>query len=329
MDFIDRTFGRVQRRYQRWLHGSLNYLPVTLVFIVVILGSIYFLYGSAQSELAPQEDQGVVIIIPTSAPTATLQQKELYDAQTFKIFDSLPERDHVFQIEAPGLSLAGVTFKPWDQRRRDATTLQRVLQGELGVDAGQLVVAFQPPSLPGAQGLPVQFVLKTTQPFSQLNAVAQDFLTQARASGMFIFLDTDLKYDLPQTVVQIDRDKAAQLGLTMTAIGGAMTQMLGGGYVNYFSLDTVVQGDPAGGAAGPPQPGSVARLQRRHHQQHPDPAIDHCHHGDRDDSAESEPLPATQRRDDFRCGDAGGVAERGAAVFAGFGTARFAGGLFD
>ena len=45
------------------MHGSLSYLPVTTVFAVIILGSIYFLYGSATSELAPEEDQGVIITV--------------------------------------------------------------------------------------------------------------------------------------------------------------------------------------------------------------------------------------------------------------------------
>ena len=69
--FIDRRFNTIHHRYERWLHGSLNYLPVTIVFALIILGSIYFLYGSATSELAPQEDQGVIITSATSAADST------------------------------------------------------------------------------------------------------------------------------------------------------------------------------------------------------------------------------------------------------------------
>ncbi len=98
-------------------------------------------------------------------------------------------------------------------------------------------MAFQPPPLPGSQGLPIQFVITTTGDFGQLNEVAQSFLQEALKSGMFIFLNTDLKIDQPQATVEIDRDKAAQLGLKMSDIGGALAWMLGGGYVNYFSID--------------------------------------------------------------------------------------------
>ena len=98
-------------------------------------------------------------------------------------------------------------------------------------------MAFQLPPLPGSNGLPVQFVINSTNDFGQLNEIAQQFLQEALKSGMFMFLNTDLKIDQPQSTLVIDRDKASQLGLKMSDIGAAMASMLGGGYVNYFSLD--------------------------------------------------------------------------------------------
>jgi multidrug efflux pump len=237
VDFIDRRFDGLRRSYERRLHGSLNYLPVTTVFALVVLGSIYFLYGQAKSELAPQEDQGVIITSSTYAPDATLQQKELYSSQVFKTFTGYPEMDHVFQIDTPSISIGGMVFKPWDERTRTSNQLQPIVQQDLGRVAGARVVSFQPPPLPGSQGLPIQFMIETTEPFSRLNDVAQQFLQEAVRSGMFIFLDTDLKIDQPQATVTIDRDKASHLGLKMSDVGSAMTWMLGGGYVNYFSLD--------------------------------------------------------------------------------------------
>ena len=237
VDFIDRVFARLRGRYERWLHGSLNYLPVTAVFAVLVLSSIYFLYSGSKSELAPQEDQGVVITSSTSAPNATLQQRLLYSRQIYETFAGYPETDHVFQIDAPGQSIAGMVLKPWDERKRTSNTLQPIVQQDVAQIAGLRVVAFQLPSLPGAQGLPVQFVINTTDSFDRLNDIAQQFLQEAVKSGMFIFLDTDLKIDRPQSTVVIDRDKAAQLGLKMSDIGSAMASMLGGGYVNYFGLD--------------------------------------------------------------------------------------------
>ena len=236
--WIDRNFGRLQRGYERALRSSLATMSVTLVFTVAVLGGLYFLYTSSDSELAPQEDQGVVIMQQTSAPNATLQQKLMFDDQVTKILAAQPEYEHQFLVESPAQSIEGMTLKPWEQRKRNATTIQRALQNDLNNIAGQKVVAFQLPSLPGAQGLPIQFVLKTTRPIPELYDKSQKFLAQAQASGLFLFLDSDLKLDLPQYVVQVDRDKTAQLGLNMTQVGSALANMLGGGYVNYFSLDS-------------------------------------------------------------------------------------------
>jgi len=238
--FIDRQFERLRGRYERALHGSLNALPVVGVFAAIILGSIYGLYATSKSELAPQEDMGVLISLVTAAPNATLEQTQLNTRQVYKIFAAFPETDHVFQLD--GISgvnsgIAGMVMKPWDERRRTTMDLQPVVQQQLGDIAGVRAVAFQRPPLPGGgRGLPVQFVIGTTDSYERLNDVSEALMDRARASGLFMFVDSDLKFDKPQTTVVIDRDKAAQLGLTMADVGGALGSMLGGNYVNYFSL---------------------------------------------------------------------------------------------
>jgi multidrug efflux pump len=235
--FIDRNFDRLRRRYSRLLHGSLDYLPVTGTFAAIVLVSIWFLYNTTKSELSPQEDQGVVVTIATTAPTATIDQRLMYARQVYEIFRGHPETDHVFQMELPAQSIAGMVLKPWGEREATAGELMPKVQEQVNNIAGAKVVAFQPPPLPGARGLPIQFVITTTQGFNELNEVAQTFLQEALKSGRFMFLDTDLRIDRPLARVEIDRDKAAQLGLNMSDVGGALAWMLGGGYVNYFSLD--------------------------------------------------------------------------------------------
>ncbi len=214
----------------------MNFWPVTIVFGVIIFASNIPLFLTSKTELAPQEDQGVIITQSIAAPNATLQQRQLYSRQVYKIFAGHPETGHVFQLDIPGQSIAGMVLKPWDVRTRTANDLQPVLQQQLGNISGVRVAAFQPPPLPGSIGLPVQFVLTTTDPFERLYDIAQQFLQQALASGMFIFLDSDLKIDNPQTSIVIDRDKTAQLGLRMNDVGASLASMLGGGYVNYFSM---------------------------------------------------------------------------------------------
>ena len=235
--FIDRRMDGLRRAYRRRLEGTLRFQPVTVVFTILVLGSIYVLVTNANSELAPSEDEGFILTQSVAAPNATLQQRQMYSAAAYKIFAQHPETDKVFQLDVPGSTIAGWVLKPWDQRTLGATALQRQIQGEMAGIAGIRVVAFQPPPLPGSNGLPIQFVITSTDDPKALDAVSRDVLTEALKTGRFIFLDTDLKIDQPQSSVVIDRQKTAQLGLKMSDVGGTLADMLGGGYTNYFDLD--------------------------------------------------------------------------------------------
>ena len=239
--FIDRVFARLRTRYERSLHGSLDYLPVTAAFALIVLGSVGFLYATSSSELAPQEDQGILISILSVAPNATLDQTQASSRRLHDSFAAWPETDHVFQIDGvSGLntSLGGMVLKPWDERTRGTNELLRPVQAEVNKIPGPRIAVFQPPPLPGGgSGLPMQFVIGTTDSYEQLDVVARELHERAMKSGLFIFADNDLKVDKQQISLAIDRDKAAQLGLTMRDIGNALGAMLGGGYINYFGME--------------------------------------------------------------------------------------------
>jgi multidrug efflux pump len=237
VSFIDARMDRLKHGYQRLLAASLHTIPVTVVFAALVLSSIYWLYSNSKNELAPQEDQGIILTQSTLAPNATLQQKLLYSAEVYRRFAAHPETAGVFQLDVIGSSIAGWVLKPWDERVKSAAELQPVVQREMAGVTGARIVAFQQPPLPGSSGLPIQFVIQTTDPFDRLDGVAKAFTAEALKSGKFIFLDNDLKIDQPQTSVVIDREKTAQLGLKLSDVGGALGTLLGGGYVNYFGLD--------------------------------------------------------------------------------------------
>jgi multidrug efflux pump len=234
---IDRRFDAFRRGYERWLSGALNSLPVVIVFSIVVLGSIVFLYQKSSRELSPAEDQGFLFSFGQAAPNSTLQQNMIWAGAAKKTFDQFPEVAHTFQFSQPGQIQGGLMLKPWNKRHRSAATLSAAVQTALDHNVpGVQMQVFNPPSLPGANGLPVSVVIKTTKPVTELFTVSDRLLQAVRATGDFIFIDDDLKIDQPQGEVVIDRDKAATLGLTMADIGAAMSNMLGGGYVNYFSI---------------------------------------------------------------------------------------------
>lgn len=237
--YIDKNFDKLSSNYKKFLSSSLNHLSVFIVFSVIILSSIYFLYANAMHELAPDEDQGIIISLLTAQPNASLYQTQLYSRQVFDTFTSFKETDHVFQLEGiSGLNtgIAGMVLDPWDERKRTAMVLQDLVQKKLNDIAGATIAVFQKPPLPGSNGLPIQVVVQTTDPFERLNEVAQNFLDKIQQTGMYLFLDKDLKIDKLQTSIEIDRDKAALLGLTMNNVGTSLANILGGNYLNYFNL---------------------------------------------------------------------------------------------
>jgi multidrug efflux pump len=236
---IDAVFEKVQSFYKRTLHSLLNTWPVLIVMAAILLVLLGLMFKMSQSELAPQEDQGLVASLVTGAPTATADQMQTYAKQVFEVAKSVPEYEQMFQITGVptvNAGIGGVIFKTWEERKRSALELQMYLQAQWNKIAGVKIAAFQFPPLPGSSGLPVQFVISTTEPFQNLNQVAQKVLDKARAANKFYFVDVDLKIDKPQVTVEVDRDKITSLGLTEQDVGVALSSALGGGYVNYFSI---------------------------------------------------------------------------------------------
>src|SRR5579863_87161 len=236
VQFIDRQFNAVRNAYQRLLRASLATWSVMVVMGLMLFGASILLGMTAQSELAPEEDQGFLFYQLKASPDATSQQMLGYSQQMFTIGRQLPEYEMMFQITTPGQGFGGMVFKPWEQRKRSAHALQQVLQEAWSKVAGGQVFVFALPSLPGAQGAPIQVVINTTEPFQNLNEVAQAVLKKVRDSGKFWFVDTDLKIDKPQSTVVVDRDLVSTLGMTQQDVGSALGAALGGGYVNYFSI---------------------------------------------------------------------------------------------
>lgn len=243
---IDRNFERFSNFYKRLLDGMLHSWGLVVgfgFFIIVLLVGLFMVpsgMGGIKAELAPEEDQGFLFHILSGPPNATNQQMTQYSKQTFETMKSLPEYHHAFQIDGAGAvnsGFGGISLKTYAERERGASAVQQELQGKANHIAGANVFWINPPSLPGGGGgLPVQFVISTTDSFSNLYQVAEEVVARAQATGRFYVLDNGLKIDKPQTTVEIDRDKVAALGLNMSQVGGSLSAMLGGGYVNYFSM---------------------------------------------------------------------------------------------
>jgi multidrug efflux pump len=239
--FLDRRFEGLKKRYQRRLGRTLNYRPVTLLVLVGVIFATGLMYSTAQKELAPAEDQGIIFNIVKTPQIGNLDYLEQVTAHLNKVFDEVPEKEHVFAINGMGgnvhQAFAGILFKPWEERHRTQAQILQSLQPKVAGIAGGQVLSFGRPSLPGSTGgPPLQFVITTTADYEQLAQVLDKMQQEAKKSGLFIFTDTDLKFDTPQVEVKIDHDKANRLGITMQDIGASLATLLGGNWVNRFNL---------------------------------------------------------------------------------------------
>jgi hydrophobe/amphiphile efflux-1 (HAE1) family protein len=239
--FLDRAFEGLKRRYQRRLSRTLNYRPVTVLVVLGTIAATGLMYTTAQKELAPGEDQGILFNLIKTPQGANLDYLEQVTEHLDKVFNTVPEKEHVFAINGMGgdvnQAFTGILFKPWDERHRTQQQILQELQPKVASIAGGQIFTFGPPSLPGSTGgPPVQFVITTTADYEQLAQVLANMQQEALKSGLFIFSDTDLKFDTPQVEVKIDHDKANRLGITMQDIGSSLATLLGGNWINRFNL---------------------------------------------------------------------------------------------
>src|SRR4051794_20171900 len=233
---INRRFERVREWYARTLGGTLQYRPVVLaLWAIVVLVMVPF-YMFSQRELAPPEDQGVVFGVIQASPNSTIDQTNLFTSQVYDVYRSFPESQSVFQITTPTGGFGGMVTKPWSERKK--TTQQLLLESTrpLSGIAGIRVIPLTPPALPGGGNFPVDFVVASPGEPEQLIQFANQLVKKAMTSGVFIYADSDLKFDQPQTEVVFDRDKLRSQGVDLSQAGQDLSTLLGGNYVNRFSI---------------------------------------------------------------------------------------------
>ncbi len=233
---INRHFEKVRTFYGRALTRSLQYRPVVFVLWVGVVLLIAPFYMFSAKELAPQEDQSIVFGIIQAAPNATLDQTKLFSDQVYDVYKAMPENESVFQITNPSGGFGGMVTKPWSQRKKSTAQLQVEASMGLSKIPGVRVISLIPPALPGGGSFPVDFVIASTAEPAQLIEFANTLVGKAFASGLFMYADSDLKFDQPQAEVVFDRDKLRAQGVSLSEAGKDLSTMLGGNYVNRFSI---------------------------------------------------------------------------------------------
>jgi multidrug efflux pump len=243
---VNHAFDKLRNGYERLIARSLGWVPVTITMAVLLTALLVPFFLFAQSELAPKEDQGVVFSILQTSPTSTIDQNMLYAGQVQKIFESLPEYETSFALIGANYGFSGALLKPWSERKRTSVQIQEALQGPAAGVPGVTAVVTTPEPLPSGGQFPIELVLRSTADHREMLEYANQLVLYANTEAntedgggapVFYFADSDLKYDLPQVEVEIDKDKVASMGLNLVNVARDLGSMLGGGYVNRFVSD--------------------------------------------------------------------------------------------
>lgn len=235
------VFDKLAHHYGYILNFSLANRWLTVIFALAVFVSLPFLYSQTKQELAPSEDQASVLTAVKAPQHANLAYAERFNQKLDEIYMSLPETDSTWIIngtDGPSASFGGINFDGWDLRDRNADQIQADLQNRVNNVEGTSIFAFQLASLPGSVGgLPVQMVLRSPLGYPVLFETMEHIKQQARESGLFVVVDSDLDYNNPVVQVAIDRAKANSLGIRMQDIGESLSLLVGEHYINRFGMD--------------------------------------------------------------------------------------------
>jgi multidrug efflux pump len=236
-DWLDQRFHWLTGRYRGMLSACLANRGAVILFAACILISLPLLFNLAQRELAPEEDTGGVYVSGTAPRYANLEYTDHFLNEIVKIWKEIPEFSHSWQVIRADSNFGGITLHPWQHRTRSQQEVQAELQQKLSRIPGMEIFSFGSPPLPGSDaGLPVSFVVASTAPYEQVMRIGDELLQAARDSGLFIFITQTLDFDRPEISVDIDRERAARLGISMRDIGDTLAVMLGEAEVNRFNL---------------------------------------------------------------------------------------------
>ena len=234
---VNRAFDWIKATYARGLNAVLHNRGVIYTAWGIIGVLVLLMFWQAPKELAPAEDQGVVFGVVNTPSNSTLDQVLPSTREINHQMFEIPEAGFTFQITQPGGGFWGVGFKPWSARKRSAAQMVQEVQARVATVPGVQTFAVLPPALPGGGSFPVEFILASTAESKEILGFAQQLQERATKSGMFAFPpQLDLKIDQPQSEIEVNRDKAAELGLNLQTVGQDLGAALGGNFVNRFSI---------------------------------------------------------------------------------------------
>jgi multidrug efflux pump len=253
--FGERVLDGMTAGYRRLLVASLSMRPIVLALALLVGGFSWTILSVLKSELSPTEDRGIIVGIAIAPDGSTIDYTQRWLRPLEAAFADTAEVSRHFTVAGFPVVSQGIMFAglaDWSERARSSQAIAQGLFPRFFATPGVLAFPVLPPSL-GQPPIdkPVQFVLQTSGPYEELQRAADAMLAEARKILGLTGIDSDLRLNMPQLRMTIDRDKAASLGLSEERIARSLETLLGGRKVTTFKLngkqyDVIVQVDPAG-----------------------------------------------------------------------------------
>jgi len=254
---VNRLFDRVKSVYARLLDGALGMRWAVAAAAAIVTLAAWPLYEHSRRELAPVEDQSHISMFMQAAPDSSLAASNRASLDVVKAIQAFPEAKFMWSLTANWGAFGGMVTRDWKERSRSTEEMYGEVYGAVSQIPGLQVFPRLDPPLPTPGQYDVELVLTSSAPPQQLLESVDGVLGAGWKSGKFLYVDTDLKIDLPEARVVIDREQVADLGLDLAGVGRELGTLLGGGYVNRFnyfdrSYKVIPQiGDADRGSLGP------------------------------------------------------------------------------
>lgn len=226
---------------QAWYTGVLGKLfawraQVFFIAIVFSLLSAPF-YLLSQKELAPIEDQSSVQMVVEAPPESSQQYTSTKMNDAAAVMNATEGGKFTWQIITAAAGFGGVELVPFEQREKSVHELLPELFGRLGSVTGLTLFPILPASLPTAGQFDVEVVFRANEDPVSMKQYANEILQRATATGNFMFVNTDLKIDLPQAELNIDKSLLADLGLNLQSVNDQLSVLMSNNFANYFNKD--------------------------------------------------------------------------------------------
>ena len=233
---VNRAFDVVRRAYAWLLDVALEMRWTIVVAALLIMVAAWPLYMFSRSELAPVEDQSHISLFLQASPDSTLEATNRAHLEVVRVITSFPETNFTWSLTASWGGFGGLVAKDWKTRTRSTEEMYGEVFGKVSQISGLRVFPRLDPPLPTPGQYDVELVLQSDAPVEQMLETTAAVVGAGWKSGKFLYVDTDLKVDLPEARVVLDREKIADLGLDLASVGGELGTLLGGAYVNRFNF---------------------------------------------------------------------------------------------